>query len=74
MSSPISTAPILEPQLAEGQDRAYILSKLDILATGQNGAGKTWEMVLEGKGVRREFRFKGFNKCWVCVPLACLEG
>ena len=68
MSSPISTAPAREPCLAEGQDRTYVLSKLDVLNTEQNGAGKKWEMVLDGKGVRREFRFKGFNKCWVRVP------
>ena len=53
-------------KLAEGQDLEHVTSRAEtLIKRAEKGNGKAWEVVSEGAGLRREFRFKGFNKCWV---------
>ena len=66
MSSPITTSPNPEFSLAASQDEEFVTQRANILTTtGSQGAPRNWEVVLEGRGLSREFRFRGFNRCWV---------
>ena len=51
--------------IAPGQDAAKVLAKLEPLLVGRGEAGRRWYLCLGGKGIRRSFYFKTFNKTWV---------
>ncbi len=55
-----------KPNLASGQDEQTIIPRLDALLTeAENPPHRGWELVNEGKGIKRSFQFKTFNKTWV---------
>ena len=55
-----------KPQMPPGQDEADITTKLKQLTALQSDTKATkWTLVLDGAGIQRSFKFKGFNKAWV---------
>ena len=53
---------------AKDQDETHISSRLEPLLEGRDGSGdRRWQICLDGEGIRRSFRFKTFNKTWVCL-------
>ena len=53
-------------QVPSGQDEADITAKLKQLITPQSNSKVGWTLVLDGAGIQRSFKFKTFNKTWVC--------
>ena len=54
--------------IAQDEDREAVIEGFDKLS--QSNAGQPgWEVVLDGKGLRRGFRFRGFNRAWVCLSV-----
>lgn len=55
-----------EAQLASGQEEAAVTSKLHALLQGQHELPhQQWQLILDGKGIQRDFKFKTFSKAWV---------
>ena len=60
-----------QPQLAADQDERLVVEWWRSLTERD---AHRWEIVLEGKGVRRDFRFKGFKGAWVSLlPIRILS-
>ena len=51
-------------RIAHDQDHEAVTKGSEDLTQPRPGVPE-WEVVLDGKGLRRGFRFKGFNKAWV---------
>ena len=50
-------------KLAEGQDSATVLNKLEVLLAG-DADNHRWQMCQGGKGIQRSFHFKTFKQTW----------
>ena len=58
-TSTSSPSPI---KIAQGQDGASLTTNVNDLTSRSS---QPWMLVAEGRGLKRGFRFKGFNRCWV---------
>lgn len=67
-SKPVfAQAPDLDVQALEKELDALLLGGYG--AGGSESSGGRWRLTESGKGIERNFRFKGFKKTWVSVPL-----
>lgn len=53
-----------QARIAPGQDATMIFPKLKPLLLG-HGVSRHWDLCVDGRGIRRFFRFKTFSKTWV---------
>lgn len=67
LSSPSDATELPKLQIPSGQDEAEITARLKQLISPKTELTATWNLVLDGAGVQRSFKFKTFSKTWVSL-------